>query len=460
MRTRITRLDLSASCLAVAAVAALFAAAPTRCLAQDAQAAGAARAYARALAAAEADTASSASISRATTQQWLAAYLEQEPRPIVIDRYGVFGESSAYESGISALDADRWQAAVDQFNRVIKAGKTRVDGALYWKAYALNRLGQRAEAQATLQELFKNHPASRYLNDARALDIEIKQRQGQPVNPEDQANDDLKSIAFSGLMRSDPERAITLGQQLLRSSQSPKLKQQILFALALNATPKAQEVVSAIARGGPDINPDLQMKAIKYLGAYGRDNTAILGDVYRGTTDADVKRQIIRSLGSARDDKQLLAIARSETSPDLRVEAIGQLGSLMGGSMWVLNNLSTATPLAVAGSRSGSASGSASGSGSPNVRIYGEPLRLGPGRELPKTDVAAIGDALVQIYRTDKNTSVRKAVISALGAGQNAKALVEIARAETSPEMKREIVSELSSMKSKEATDYLMEILK
>jgi hypothetical protein len=44
-------------------------------------------------------------------------------------------------------------------------------------------------------------------------------------------------------------------------------------------------------------------------------------------------------------------------------------------------------------------------------------------------------------------------------AAQSAKGLVEIARKETNPELKREAVQMLSNMKSKEATDYLMELI-
>ena len=43
---------------------------------------------------------------------------------------------------------------------------------------------------------------------------------------------------------------------------------------------------------------------------------------------------------------------------------------------------------------------------------------------------------------------------------RNAKALVQVARAEKDPKMKLQIVERLANMKSTEATDYLMEILK
>ncbi len=41
----------------------------------------------------------------------------------------------------------------------------------------------------------------------------------------------------------------------------------------------------------------------------------------------------------------------------------------------------------------------------------------------------------------------------------NAKALIALARKETDPAMKKEIVTKLSVMGSKDATDFLMEIL-
>jgi hypothetical protein len=87
--------------------------------------------------------------------------------------------AAAYESGLSALDNEQWQSAVDRFDRVIKAGKTHVDGAMYWKAYALDRLGQRADALTTLETLLKNYSGSRYLDDARALEIEVRKSAGQ-----------------------------------------------------------------------------------------------------------------------------------------------------------------------------------------------------------------------------------------------------------------------------------------
>ena len=70
--------------------------------------------------------------------------------------------------------------AIDAFNRVIEDKGSRADGALYWRAYAENKLGKRTEAQATIAELKKTYPNSHWLDDAKALEVEVGQQSGQP----------------------------------------------------------------------------------------------------------------------------------------------------------------------------------------------------------------------------------------------------------------------------------------
>jgi len=54
---------------------------------------------------------------------------------------------------------------------------------------------------------------------------------------------------------------------------------------------------------------------------------------------------------------------------------------------------------------------------------------------------------------------VKKQIVHALFLQSNGKALVEIARKETNMDLKKQIVHDLSLMKSKEGTDYLLELL-
>ena len=86
----------------------------------------------------------------------------------------------------------------------------------------------------------------------------------------------------------------------------------------------------------------------------------------------------------------------------------------------------------------------------------------------PKLRMEAIKDlgisggssaTLTKIYQNDQNPDVRSAVINALFIKGDAHSLVELARKETNPELKRELVQKMSVMGNREATDYLMEIL-
>src|ERR1700735_3094420 len=122
------------------------------------------------------------------------------PMPPKVYRYDSGGGS--YESGKNALDDHKYEKAVEIFDRVINGRNpsTRADGAYYWKAYALNKLGKSDEALASLGELSKQFPQSSWLNDAKALQAEVQQAKGQPVSPENQADEDLKLYAINALI--------------------------------------------------------------------------------------------------------------------------------------------------------------------------------------------------------------------------------------------------------------------
>jgi len=69
------------------------------------------------------------------------------------------------------------------------------------------------------------------------------------------------------------------------------------------------------------------------------------------------------------------------------------------------------------------------------------------------------GDALVQLYAKESDVSVKKQVLNALFIQSNAKPLIEIAKKEQNPELKKEAVQKLSLIKSPESTEYMLELL-
>jgi HEAT repeat protein len=66
---------------------------------------------------------------------------------------------------------------------------------------------------------------------------------------------------------------------------------------------------------------------------------------------------------------------------------------------------------------------------------------------------------LVQIYTNEKDVELRRAAVQSLFVLGDATDLVALARKEANPEMKRYLVEQLSVMGSKEARDYMLEIL-
>jgi len=87
-------------------------------------------------------------------------------------------------------------------------------------------------------------------------------------------------------------------------------------------------------------------------------------------------------------------------------------------------------------------------------------LRADAVRRLSSIRSANTADALAGTYGGEQDKNVKRAIIDSLYSQNNVKAMVVCARSEKDPEMVRFIVSRIASMKSPEAVDYLMEILK
>jgi HEAT repeat protein len=367
---------------------------------------------------------------------------------------------NVYEQGQNAIERAEWTQAVQRFNALITANAPRADAALYWRAYSFDKLNRQAEALTSIAELLKGYPASRWLADARALEIQVRQRAGQPVSPEVQADEDLKLYAIQGLQHQDPEQAIPMLERLLQGTSSPRLKERALFVLAQSSAPRARVVLTNIARGSA--NPDIQLKAIQYIGMLGsQSNRQLLGEIYASSTDIDVKRQILRGYMMTGDRDRVLAAATGEKSPELRAEAVRQLG-MMGArdEVWQLYQKETDLDVKEQMLR-------ALFMGGDSARLI-EVANTDANIEMRRRAIQNLGmmgrartaDAILNVYNNQTHPSLKEAAIEALFIQQNAEALVALARKETDRDLKGRIVQKLSLMRSPVARDYLMEILK
>jgi len=365
-----------------------------------------------------------------------------------------------YDQARGLIEQDRYDRAIDAFDRVITGGGAQVPGAMYWKAYSLARVARRPDALTTLSELQKQFPKSPWVQDARALEVEVRQASGQSVAAASQGDDELKLLALRGLMQTEPETALPVIEKMLSGPSSVRVKDRALFVVSQSRSARARAVILGVAKGNS--NPDLQLKAIRYIGQMGgTEGAQTLEEVYRSTSDERVKREIIRGFGSANARDKLLALARTETSAALRGDAVRHLGNMSAGNELEQLYRTESTPEVKRRILSALHNGG-----------YADKLaaiaKSETDNDLRRTAIRSLGninrtgavETLTSMYASEQSEDVRKAIIEALGQNNNATALVTLARSEKNPVLKQEIVRRLGNMRSPEARDYLLELLK
>jgi HEAT repeat protein len=369
-------------------------------------------------------------------------------------------ETALYEQARSLIDQNRYDMAVGRLDRIIQLRGNLADAAMYWKAYSLSKLARQADALGTIAEIQKSFASSRWLKDARALEVEIRQQSGQQVNAGQQDDEELKLLALRGLMQHNPELALPAIEGILSGTSSVRVKDRALFVVTQSGSPRARDLVTGVAKGGG--NPELQMRAIRYLGMMGgNESRQALDEVYRSSSDVQVRREILRGFMMAGARERLLALAKSERMPELRGEAAQQLG--MMGAAAELDELyrSESSPDVKQRIMMGLFMSGAVDRLSALAKAETDPeLRRTAIRHLGFNDNPAARDALATLYQSDSSPETRRAVIDALFRQGSARTLVSLARAEKNAGMKKEIVELLSRMDDKEATEYLLELLK
>jgi HEAT repeat protein len=284
---------------------------------------------------------------------------------------GTEPKDDLYRAAQRDLDSGHWGQAIEKFGQVAGQGGSEADAALYWKAYAENKAGRSQQALASLRQLAGSHPKSAWLDDGKALEVEIRGDDGNDGNDALSEDDELKLYALNGLLGSDPARAWPLLQKFLQGNHPPRLKEQALFVISQSDSPEARKTLVAVARG--TAHPELQEKAVEYLGIAGGDaNVQLLDELYRSASRPEIRKSVIRALGLIENQKS--------------------------------------------------------------------------------------GEVLRSLYASAPDPSIRKDVLEAFFIQQNARALIDLYRTEKDRTVRREIVRYLSMMDSEEATQFVSKI--
>ena len=264
----------------------------------------------------------------------------------------VIADDDPYTTGTRAMDENRWQEAVSAFDKVISEKGKRVDAALYWKAYSLNKLGKSPLAIATCDQLHSQFADSPWNKDCKAISL------GVQVDPKVMATDhtrlridrvrpdvrvapfgadidgdsgvtrgsdeDLKMLALNSLLHRDPATALPLLRGILSGNQPINVKKHALFVLAQSKSPEAEGILREAALG--KLDPQLQGQAIQAIAIFqGKRANDTLAEVYRTTTDPKIKNSIISAMFITKDASRMVEMARSEKDLELKRRIVSEL---------------------------------------------------------------------------------------------------------------------------------------
>src|SRR5215210_4620243 len=218
----------------------------------------------------------------------------------------------AFSQGRSFVDAQRWEQAAQSFDRfVARFPKDKnMDAALYWLAYAHNRQGNPAAAEAPLARLLQAYPSSTWSSDAKALRAEVLAKLGKPATPVDEKdpNIELQIIALKTLCENDRIGCAARVADVLRANKPAPIKEAAIILLGRYGGTEAVPALIQMSRTEPD--EKLRMRAISALGSTSDERALdVLREIAMSATYADASPtdSAIHAL-SAHDNARAVAL--------------------------------------------------------------------------------------------------------------------------------------------------------
>jgi HEAT repeat protein len=430
-------------------------------------------------------------------------------------------DKELYDAAKKAVYQKDWYKAVEELQKLEKSyGKSGYMGeSLYWMGYSLDkmaaslddmqrRLETKQEAMAKLNRMLDQFGGSQWAKDARILQIQIandlvknglndyrkyingsiqggvdgavrKQLdaelaariQGGVGSPKKlDPDEEIKLVALNALMGMDKEKAFPILEKMVRSEKSDEVRNRALFVLSQSNDPKVIPLLADLAIKDP--SPQIREQAVFWLGQHpGDESFEALLRIY-GSGDKKVKEKIFFSFSQMHSPKataKLIEIAKTETDPDLRGQAVFWLGQKSDeASQAALFDIYTTTQdtrvkenliMGFAQSKSPKAKA--------KLLDIARSDKDDKAREraifwLSQSRGDDVAPALLDIYKKTDDAKIKKQVIFAISQNRGEKAvpvLIEMARAEKDLEVKKQIIFWLGQSKSDEAIKFLRELL-
>jgi HEAT repeat protein len=374
--------------------------------------------------------------------------------------------TTVFRSARDLITDGQWAKAQEKFGDYVSSypNEKNLDAALYWMAYAQQKLAKYDECRTTILRLMEKYPNSSWRSDARLLLAQVPGAytvtyapyaatvQGQaatvttppaeptiiyapaaPLGPvtiaapgqsigagyaysiddfgEPGSDDDpceFKIVVLQALFQTDLQRGIMAATEWLKpgSTQTVRCKSAALTLLGRHGGKTVTPVILGVARSEPDLK--LRARAIATLGATNDDSVVdALRDFALTSQDNDIVEASLYALSKHTGDRAIPVLADIATS----------------------SKSITQRKLAIA-----------------NISIRpGEPAV----------------DALFRIYDADQNIEIRKAVISGFGNRKSERAgarLFDIARSSDNVDLRKVAISAISRRGGDKAVEFLLNL--
>ncbi len=419
----------------------------------------------------------------------------------------VTAEDLYYEARAELRAGDYAEAAAGFAEVVERHPDDELAGrALYWRAFALSRQGDRLAllaAKRALEEQFERYPDAARDGDSAELAVEIRGElaqlgdadaaadiarladdirggsSGTTLTEEGAFDDETRLAALNALLQMDPQRAMPILQKVLTEkpeNYSTEFRERAVFLLSQNAPDRDTVLDTFMHVIENDPSDEVREQAVFWLSQTKDPRVVdILEAMVRGNDeDPEIRDKAIFALsqvGGARAHEVLRDLALDETAPhDLRAKAVfwmSQLGDERASDFLVQLFRSTDdTELKDKALFSISQLGGAEAREfmASVVRDEDEPAEV---RKQALFWMSQLGgtvdaDVILQLFRDVDDVDVREQAIfalSQLGTRDATAALIDIARDATEGELREKAVFWLGQSTDPEARDFLADLV-
>jgi HEAT repeat protein len=388
----------------------------------------------------------------------------------------------SYLEGRDMVSDRDWDKASARFNELLtKYPKDKiVDEILYWYGFSLKKQGKYEDSWRALERLSSEFPRSRWVRDAKALQIEIAPILGKAAPENADADCELKVFALQSLASSNPERALAAIEKMLKQPDSscPEMQRGAVLILGQIGDARSRALALELVRTAQDT--EVQKAAIWALGMSIENADAIDDATFNALTslattasDEDVARTALLALAQREDPRVcsfLTATATGTAAPEVRRMAILMLGERAScATVDALEKICAAAPdddprrmaLIALAERNDAQSLDAL------VRVarsaQSTEIRRFALIQFAERDAGRAVQLLSEWYDAERNETLKEQMIDSLGQIEDRRALeklLKIARADQLPAMRKRAIMWIGQSDDPEATKLLEEILK